>query len=557
MGSRRLVTILVGLIGLLVVAFVVFAFVLAGRGSTGASPQSGGQSAGVGAPASGELRLIGADPPTLDPAVSEDADSATYIVEIFSGLVTYEVGSDNRMSIVPDLAEKWDISQDGRTYTFTLRAGAKFHSGKPVTAQDFKYSIERALKPATLSTTADTYLGDIVGAQDMLAGRATSASGIEAVDDRTLRITIDASKPYFLAKLTYPTAFVVDRANVESGRTWTSRPNGTGPFKLTEWQLGQRIVLEQNPDYYRGPPKLQKATFLLAAGASMTMFENNEIDVTGVSAFDIDRVSDPSNPLSKQLITCPGETLGCPNYDIFYVAFNTRSAPFDDINVRRAFVQSVNVEQIANVVLRGLYDPAKGILPQGFPGYNPNVKPLAFNPDAAKAALAASRYGSAAGLPRIVLTLPGGGATAPGSIEAVLEQWRTNLGVDVQVQQVEFATFLSQLNRGAYGLFSLGWIADYIDPHDFLDILFYSKSNQNHPGYKNETVDRLLEQARTERDDATRISLYQQVEQAILDDAAWLPLWHTKSYILVSPQVKGFKVLPFVFPMLKDVSIER
>ena len=239
------------------------------------------------------------------------------------------------------------------------------------------------------------------------------------------------------------------------------------------------------------------------------------------------------------------------------MAFNTRSAPFDDVNVRKAFVRAVNVEQIANVVLRGLYTPAKGILPPGFPAYNPNLKPLSFDPEAAKAALAASRYGGAAGLPRIVLTLPGGGATAPGSVEAILEQWRTNLGVDIQVQQVEFATFLSQLNRGAYPLFSLGWIADYIDPHDFLDILFYSKSNQNHPGYRNENVDRLLEQARTEREDATRIRLYQQAEQLIVDDAVWLPLWHTKSYVLVSQRVKGYKVPPFVFPSLKDVSVAR
>jgi ABC-type oligopeptide transport system substrate-binding subunit len=131
------------------------------------------------------------------------------------------------------------------------------------------------------------------------------------------------------------------------------------------------------------------------------------------------------------------------------------------------------------------------------------------------------------------------------------------LGIDIQVQQVEFATFLSQLNRGAYGLFLLGWIADYDRSAAFLDILFYSRSNQNHPGYRNESVDRVLEQARTERDEATRIRLYQQAEQLIIDDAAWLPLWHTKSYVLVSQRVKGYKVPPFVIPILKDVSIER
>lgn len=167
-------------------------------------------------PTGGELRLFGAEPQTLDPALAADAESARYIVEIFSGLVTL----DKDLRVVADIAQSWDVSGDGKVYTFHLRSGVAFHNGRPVTAEDFKYSLERAASPATGSTTADTYLGDIVGVKEKLQGKASAISGVRVVDGATLQIEIDAPKAYFLAKLTYPTAFVVDRANVESGQDW-------------------------------------------------------------------------------------------------------------------------------------------------------------------------------------------------------------------------------------------------------------------------------------------------------------------------------------------------
>jgi oligopeptide transport system substrate-binding protein len=163
---------------------------------------------------------------------------------------------DYDLRVVPDIAERWEISPDGRTYTFYLRRGVKFHNGREVTAEDFKYSFERAADPKTQSPVAETYLGDIVGVVDKLNGRATEVAGVRVVDRYTLQITIDAPKVYFLAKLTYPTAFVVDREQIlRMGRRWTEQPNGTGPFKLKEYKVGERIVLERNPDYYRGPPQ--------------------------------------------------------------------------------------------------------------------------------------------------------------------------------------------------------------------------------------------------------------------------------------------------------------
>ena len=186
------------------------------------------------------LRQPGGDPPTLDPHLSGDSTSAEYIVEIFSGLLTL----DRELNLVPDLAESWTVNDTDTVYTFTLRSNAQFHDGKPVRASDFKWSFERACDPATGSYTADTYLGDIVGCRDKLRGKADSVAGVEALDDRTLRITIDAPRVYFLSKLTFPASYVLDRSNVESGgAAWATRPNGTGPFKLAQMEPGVRIVL--------------------------------------------------------------------------------------------------------------------------------------------------------------------------------------------------------------------------------------------------------------------------------------------------------------------------
>ncbi|NJN94023.1 MAG: hypothetical protein HC875_07960 [Anaerolineales bacterium] len=206
------------------------------------------------------LILPGAEPTTLDPHLSGDSISSEYMVEIFSGLTTY----DRDLNLIPDLAESYDISADGLVYTFKLRDNAAFHDGKLIRAEDFKWSFERACDPATGSTTADTYMGDIVGCRDKLQGQAQEVKGVEVVDDLTLKLTIDEPKGFFLAKMSYPTAYVLDRENVENGGPkWFEQPNGSGPFKLAEYDLEQGgIVLARNENFYGSPkPTLEQVIF--------------------------------------------------------------------------------------------------------------------------------------------------------------------------------------------------------------------------------------------------------------------------------------------------------
>ena len=172
-----------------------------------------------------------------------------------------------------------------------------------MTADDFKWSIERASKPNTAgSAVVDTYLNDIIGFNDYFEERADEITGIRVIDDLTLQITIDAPKAYFLAKMTYPTAYVLDRTVVEAGGRswWIDNPVGTGPFKLTEYRIGERIILERNEDFYRDPPAIDRVVMNLAGGQAMAMYENDEIDITGVGLFDLDRVLHRPTGASQQ-----------------------------------------------------------------------------------------------------------------------------------------------------------------------------------------------------------------------------------------------------------------
>jgi oligopeptide transport system substrate-binding protein len=492
------------------------------------------------------LHLWDVGPITLDPAISADMTSHTYVMQIFSGLVRL----DQELNIVPDIAESWDKSSDGRVYTFYLRQGVKFHDGVAVEAADFKYSWERACDPNTGSGTAATYLGDIVGAKDMLAGEAAVISGVEVIDDYTLRVTIDAPKAYFLDKLAYPTAFVVDRADVESGQYWWLQPNGTGPFKLKKWTPGQQLVLERSEIYYGEPAKLENVTFSLVAADPMALYETGQIDVVPVYLDYIDAVSDETNPFHLELAVTP-------ELSLYYIGFNTAEPPFDDADVRRAFCHAVDKEHIVKVILRDMVSEADGILPPGMPGYDEALEGLDYNVQEAKRLIAASEYGDASNLPPIVVTVDGYGNSIPSYLGAIIQEWQQNLGVEISVRQVETENLIYNLKQEKDEMFTLGWIADYPDPHNFLDVLFYTGSEVNIGEYDNPALDALLDQAAVEQDENTRLAMYQQAEQLVVDDAPCIPLWHNINYILVKPYVKGYELSAQGIPDLSKVYLDK
>ncbi len=491
------------------------------------------------------LNLYGVDPLTLDPAVSGEMTSHQYVMQLFSGLVCL----DDNLEPAPDIARDWQVSGDGRTYTFHLRRNVRFQNGREVKAEDFKYSWQRACNPDTGSRTAATYLGDVLGVREVLAGESEEISGIKVIDDYTLQVTIDAPKCYFLSKLTYPTAFVVDRANVESGSDWWRKPSGTGAFKLGQWDENSLLVLERNELYYGGLAKVSSVVFWLWGGMPMDMYETGKIDVTDVSSGYIDKVTDKAGPFYRQLAIAP-------ELSFYYIGFNHSKPPFDDVNIRRAFCQAIDKDKIISLVFRDMLQRADGILPPGMPSFNKDLSGLKYDVDKARELIATSRYGDASRLPPITITTAGWGGLISSGLEAIINEWRQNLGVEVKVRQLEPQRFLYCLKQEKDEMFDIGWVADYPHPQDFLDVLFHTDTENNYAEYSNPEIDALLEMASVEPDNNLSLALYRKAEQKLVEDAACLPLWFGQNHILVKPYVAGYRVNPLGFPVLSNVSVK-
>ena len=499
-------------------------------------------------PQGGTLVRLFSDPTSLDPHQIGDVTSSVVVGEIFGGLVTLSLDYQP----VLDLAGSCSISPNGTVYTFVLRENAMFHNGKAVTARDVKWSFERAADPSTLSANAQNYLGDIIGVHEKLNGSASEVSGVRVIDDRTIEFTIDSPKSYFLSKLSYPTAYVLDPDQVTTDDSWLEQPNGTGPFKLGSYDVGELLMLERNDLYHLGPPHIQSIQMILSGGSAMIMYENNEIHLTGVGIDDLPRLLDPNDPLNPELHRSPQD------FDVFYVGLNVDEPPFDDANVRKALNYAIDLDSIAENVLDGRVSPARGVIPPGFPSYTENLRSYSYDPELARELLQQSTYAAdleSGNLPRITLSISGSfGAAIPSYLEVMLEQWRSELGIEVDIQQTEWATFLQDVNDTKYQMFALGWVADYPDPENFLDILFRTGSENNNTNYSNPEVDRLLKEASVERDRDRRFQLYNQVEQLILDDAPWVWTWFSgEGYALIKPEVSDYFLLQMSIPKYRYV----
>jgi oligopeptide transport system substrate-binding protein len=475
------------------------------------------------------------NPRDYDPATEHDSGDK----RIYSGLVSF----DTNLRLVPELAESWDVSADGKVYTFHLRTNAKFHDGRSLVAQDVIYSWERAANPATQSDTVLTYLNDIVGVEEMHSGTTNFISGLIAIDDLTLQVSIDAAKPYFLFKLTMPVAFVLDQKNIESGSEWYRTPNGTGPYKLSRWDSFQLMVYDANQDFYLGAPSIPQIVVELYSGTSLQLYESGEIDMTGIYAADVVRALDPADPLHADLTS--GVSL-CTDF----VIFDVTQPPFDDSKVRQAFTMAFDRQKYIDVIFNGVGLVANGPYPPAMPGFNLDIKGLAYDPALARQLLAESKYGGPQGLPTIVYTDAGIGNSAGASVAAMAQMWQQNLDVTITIENLEPDKYYDLLYSGQHGqLFSGGWCADYPDPENFADVLFHTGAQQNIGKYSNPELDAILDQGRGELDVPKRIQLYQQAEQIIVQDAPALFIMHAVSYELVRPTVKGFVFTPISIPL--------
>lgn len=492
----------------------------------------------------------------LDPAKSGDAPIVTVISLVFGGLIRL----NERLEIQPDAASDWTVSADGTVYTFTIREGLKFADGTPVTAGDFVFSINRALAPETASFGAASALSHIVGAAERASGTAASVSGVRALDRRTLEIRLDGPVAFFLVQLSYPYTFVVPRKLVESGPDWAGSAYGIGPYQVQEWKRGESILLTTNPNYYGGTPGVAKVRF--------SFNRDSEVALQRYLAGEFDIMGSGQSPLPTNRIA---EVQNLPDFKSAaaqatrYVGFNNRRAPFDDVNVRRAFALAIDKQALANTTLAGQVIPADRILPTGLLGTQLPIKPLSFDPAAAKDALARAGFANGQGLPPLTLAYGVEGEN-PQVAEALVRLWQQHLGVNVTLEPMELGAFSGALEatykqpeQGLQFYYSI-WGADYPDPQNFLSQQLETGTANNNGHWSDTTFDRLVQEADKLGDRGLidrRLKLYNQAEQIAIDKVGWLPLFYPKFNVLLNPRVEGIVIAPtgFLIPDWTNVRL--
>jgi len=477
------------------------------------------------------------DARSLDPAVAADFPSGSSAFLMHLRLVA----SDATGKIHPMGARSWTVTGGGLVYTFDLDPRAKFHSGKPVTAADWKWTLDRVAQPETGSGAAQSLLGGIIGFGAVRGGATRSLAGVRVVNPTTLQIALDPDgRGGFLNRIGSYQLGVLNREEVEAGgRDWADKGvAGAGPFKLARWERNVKFVFAANKDYFLGAPKVDTLELVIAPSAvtRLNLYDAGQLDLTDVPLADFRRVSGDSQ-YGNQLKIFPRAQslflgLNGPVYE-----------PFRDIRVRRAFAQAVDRERIARTVFLGFYAPAYGIAPPQIAGADKNLKVLPYNPDAAKKLLAES--GWAGRMPPLEMAINPAAPDYQMVAEAVAAMWKETLGIDVRLQRQEFAAYRAALNRrNVFPSFMQGWTATLLDFSIYLDQLLDSRSGLNFANYKNADVDKLIDQANSARSESEREGFYRQAEQIAMNDAALVPVVFTRWAVLVKPYVRGFEGSP-------------
>jgi ABC-type oligopeptide transport system substrate-binding subunit len=426
----------------------------------------------------------------------------------------------------------------------------KFPNGREVTAQDFKYSLDRTCDPATKSPTADDYLTDIVGATDRIHGKpgATEVTGVRAVDTYTLEIKINSFKPYWLGNMAQPVAYVVCKEAVEAncGRIdGLKSAAGTGPFTLAYYKPNYSLTLAANPQYHGGKPKLDFIVrpVLLDGTTRLNKYEAGELDYCEIAARDLDKVN--GNPALK------ADLKSYARASTWYIGMNADApnSPFTKKEVRQAFAMAIDKKEAVRIGLKNMADIADGVVPN-MPGtYTSTSKPIPFDPVKARAMLAAAGYPGGKGFPALTLPFRQDYPQVQDTATDIVQQLKINLGIDVQLRPMEWQTFLNDNAQKNQAFFHMRWGADYLDPQDFLSILLHSSKKVNgtadHPenttGYSNPEFDKLCDQADEEHNPKIRMDLYHKAEQIAVDDAPWIPLYYQRDLELDKPYVKNLR----------------
>jgi oligopeptide transport system substrate-binding protein len=467
-----------------------------------------------------DLRYLGGEPKTLDPAAIGDASDVELLLQLYAGLTRL----DEQGEPYPSLAESWAVSEDGTTYSFRLRDGLTFSDGSSLTADDVRRSWLRMLDPATGSTAPDV-LSVISGAAERLAGGPEDAVGIEAPDERTLVVRLRHPAAYFPAITATPATFVVPR-KADTSPDWQSVNDfvGSGPYVAARMD-GANLVLEANDRYVAGPPPIASIEWLSDVSSDVaTDYQDGLLDLAGISAFDASWIAYDAElgPALHQ-----GAALG-----VQYFGFDTTRPPFDDARVRRAFALALDRPRLVALAEGVAGQPASSIVP---PALWPDglADDQAHDPAEAARLLDQAGYANRRDLGTIVVN--GAGL----NVAPAVATWREAFGIDIRIESMDFGDYLRALETNPPQVFTISWIADYPSPYALYSLLLLPDAVSNYGGWTDDTFVQLLQDASAAESDAQQAAAYGDVDAYVDSEAPVVPWSYPTSWWLVRPGLRG------------------
>nr|WP_231891373.1 ABC transporter substrate-binding protein [Paenibacillus swuensis] len=504
--------------------------------------------------AKGQDTLItarGGDSASLDAAIVTDGESLKVTEQVMEGLLGYKAGTTEIEGL---LAESWEGSADGLTYTFKLRQGVKFHDGTDFNADAVVFNFTRWSDPKS----AFKFEGDSFDYYDSMFGPDGSRviKSVEAVDPSTVKFTLVKPQAPFLQNIAMPSfAIGSPKAIQDKKAKYKDEPVGTGPFMFKEWKRNDSITLEKNATYWQeGKPKLNKVIFRVIPenSARFTALQNGEIDLMeGVNPDDLS-VLEGNTELQKIVRS---------SFNVGYLGFNNKKKPFDNPKVRVALSHAINKQGIIEAFYGGLAEPAVNPMPPSTLGYNGDVQDYPYDLEKAKSLLAEAGYAN--GLPEEITfyAMPVARPYMPDGkkVAEAIQADFAKIGVKTKIESPEWATYLDDAKAGEKDdIFMLGWTGDNGDPDNFLFTLLHKDAigSNNYAFYNNEEVNKLLTAGQSETDSAKREELYKQAQVLIKQDAPWVPLVHSTPLLAGKANLKGYVPSPTGSETYSDVYFE-
>ncbi len=478
----------------------------------------------------------------LDPAFAGGVQTGAMVAKLFDGLMRYDFESSE---VIPNLASEVIVNDDATVFTFHLHEGVPFHDGSILSASDVKYSFERVVDPATGGPLAWVFVDAlIIGASDFADGAADGISGIEVVDDLTVRISLEEPYAMLLYHLAMPAAHIVPQAVAsELGADFSNNPVGTGPFSLGDRVRDSSLDLVTFPDYFAGPASIDGVHYRIITDSLIRWqeFLAGNLDTVGIpDAIFNDVVNDPQYEdwiqTSADLAT-------------FYWAMNQHYEVFQDVRVRRAMAMAIDREAILAGPYNGKDVIANGPIPPGLAGYQER-EGIAYDPEGARALLAEAGYPDG-----FELEMWSTRAETTVAVTELIAFFLSEIGVTTTINQVDFGVLIDAAINGRAPAFILSWFADYADAYNFLHPLYVAAGAQRY-NYHNPEVTELVNRAATLGSLEERIPLYQQAEDLIVADVPVMYFRHPVAYTAIRPEVSGLLMHP-IFNADKFLLVEK